>query len=117
MRHANSKDLEDLIEDIYDYREIYGQGFPEPLIYVDNIYINKANISIIGKNKDTVKFSKNGIVYIRFRAKDLIEEMDQHVNMNFKLVGRANMNEWNGVFTPQIFIDNYELTESKDTDF
>ena len=26
MRHANSKDLEDLIEDIYDYREIYGQS-------------------------------------------------------------------------------------------
>ena len=117
VRHANSKDLEDLIEDIYDYREIYGQGFPEPLIYVDNIYINKANISIIGKNKDTVKFSKNGIVYIRFRAKDLIEDIDQHANMNFKIVGRANMNEWNGVFTPQIFIDNYELTETKDTDF
>ena len=117
VRHANSRDLEDLITNIDEYKDIYGQGFPEPLIYVDNIYITNSDISIIGKNKDTVKFTKNGIVYIRFRAKDLIEELKGYKNINIKIVGRANMNEWNGVFTPQIFIDNYELTESKDTDF
>lgn len=117
VRHANSKDLEDLITNIDEYKDIYGQGFPEPLIYVDNIYINKANIQIIGKNKNTVKFSKNGIIYIRFSAKDLIEEMDQHANMNFKIVGRANMNEWNGVFTPQIFIEQYQIMEDNLLDF
>lgn len=118
VRRGNSKDLDELIEDISEYEDIYGQGFNEPLIYIEDLYINKKDIQIIGKNKDTVKITKNGIAFMKFHAKDFINELEDKKNeLKLNIVGRANMNEWAGTFTPQIFIDNYELREVRDTDF
>ena len=118
VRRGNSKDLDELIEDISEYEDIYGQGFNEPLIYIEDLYVNKKDIQIIGKNKDTVKITKNGIAFMKFHAKDFISELEDKKNeLKLNIVGRANMNEWAGTFTPQIFIDNYELREVRDTDF
>jgi len=34
-----------------------------------------------------------------------------------EIVGKANLNEWMGTVTPQIFIENYEIMEDKLIDF
>ena len=65
----------------------------------------------MGTNKDTVKITKNGIAYIKFKAKDLIEELNKYNKIKMEIVGRANINEWGGRITPQIFIDDYEVTD------
>ena len=66
----------------------------------------------MGKNKDTVKFEKFGIAYMKFHAKDLIEELNQHPDMKIEVVGRANLNEWGGKVTPQIFIEDIEVKDN-----
>lgn len=63
----------------------------------------------MGKNADTVKIVKFGIAYMKFHAKDFIEELNQYNEITLDVVGRANLNEWMGNYTPQIFIDNYEV--------
>lgn len=111
-RYANDSDIQDLIMDIAKYENIWGTGNDEPLIYIKGINITKDDIQIIGSSKDTVKFLVNGVVYIQFHAKQLIEDLNKYPEMSLEVVGRANINEWGGYTTPQIFIKNYEIKRS-----
>lgn len=111
IRMAADKDIADIILDLDQYRYLYGQNIDEPLIYINDINLTKNDIQIIGKNADTVKFEKFGITYIKFHAKDLINELGLYDEMKVELVGRPNVNEWMGNYTPQIMIEDYEVSD------
>lgn len=111
IRMAADKDIADIILDLDQYRYLYGQNIDEPLIYISDINLTKNDIQIIGKNADTVKFEKFGITYIKFHAKDLINELGMYNEMKVELVGRPNVNEWMGNYTPQIMIEDYEISD------
>lgn len=108
---ANSKELEKIINDLGSYPQLWGQHNPEPLIYIKDINLAPSDIQIIGKNKDTVKFEKFGITYIQFHAKQLIEDLSNLNDIKMEIVGKANINEWMGRITPQIFIEGYEVSD------
>ena len=93
IRTAAEKDISNIIFDLDQYRNLYGQNIDEPLIYISDINLTKNDIQIIGKNADTVKFEKFGITYIKFHAKDLINELGLYNEMKVELVGRPNVNE------------------------
>lgn len=116
-RQALSKDLPDLIKDLARYRSVWSQQNDEALIYIKDLHFSFDEVQIMGKNKDTVKIVKNGIAYMKFFAKEMIEELKQHDDIKMEIVGRANLNYWNGITTPQIFIENYEIKEDKLIDF
>ena len=82
------------------------------MIHVSDINITMNDVQVMGKNKDTVKFEKFGIAYMKFHAKDLIEELSKHPSMKVEVVGRANLNEWGGKVTPQIFIEDIEVKDN-----
>ena len=112
IRKAADKDIADIILDLDQYRYLYGQNIDEPLIYISDINLTKNDIQIIGKNADTVKFEKFGITYIKFHAKDLINKLGLYNEMRVELVGRPNVNEWMGNYTPQIMIEDLEVFDS-----
>ena len=109
IREGTDSDIKFIIKDIDKYEGIWGTNVPEPLIYIKNIKANGSNIQIMGKNKDTVKITYNGIAYMKFHAKEFIEEMGGKDEINLEVIGRANLNRWGGLETPQIFIDSYSL--------
>lgn len=111
-RIAADKDIKDLIIDIGAHNGIWGQGMPEPLIHVTDINITMNDVKIMGKNMDTIKIEKFGISYMKFHAKDLIEELRKYPTMKIEIVGRANINHWAGNIIPQIFIDDYEVFDN-----
>lgn len=111
-RIAADDDLADIICDIGAHNGIWGQGNPEPMIHVSDINITMNDVQVMGKNKDTVKFEKFGIAYMKFHAKELIEELNKHPDMKIEVVGRANLNEWGGKVTPQIFIEDIEVKDN-----
>lgn len=113
VRKANSPDLSDLILDLDNYHTLYGQNVKEPYIYIQNISFSKDDVRIMGRNSDTVKIEKNGIAYMKFHAKDFIEDLARYNEFDMEVVGRANVNEWGGRYTPQIFIENYELRDGR----
>ena len=117
IRTPYDSDLKTLIEEIYTYRDIWAVQNPEPLIYIKDINLPASSVQIIGKNKDTLKFSINGITYIKFFAKEMIEQVTQLGELHFEIIGKANVNEYMGTLTPQIMIENYEVRETKLTDF
>ena len=83
------------------------------MIYIKDINLEKSDIQIIGSRADTLKFEKFGITYIKFFAKDMIEELNKYSSIKLEIVGRANINEWMGRKTPQIMIENYEIKDDK----
>ncbi len=100
----------ELIDDLDNYRDVWSQQNDEPLIYVHNLNIDADSIQVIGRNHDTIKWNKNGVTYIKFLAKDLIQELSEKNGLvNIELVGHARMNEWNGRRTPQIMIEEVEV--------
>ena len=105
--------LNDLIIDIDKYRDIYSQQNDEPLIYISDINLVKNDIQIIGSNHDTVKIIKNNIVYIMFHAKDLINELAKYDNIHLDIIGRGNVNYWGGNVTPQIIINDYQVSDGR----
>lgn len=108
---ANNKELEKIVNDLGSYPQLWGQHNPEPLIYIKDINLTPNDIQIIGKNKDTIKFEKFGITYIQFHAKQLIEDLSNLNDIKMEIVGKANINEWMGRITPQVFIEGYEVSD------
>lgn len=116
IRQGSALDLTELILDLGKHPEAWGQCNPESKIYVEDLYINKEDIQVIGSRSDTIKFENNGITYIQFHAKQLIQELSEIEGANefkFNIVGHANINYWGGRCTPQLFIDAYEVENGK----
>lgn len=111
-RAASDKDLELLIYELGAQPELWGQGNPEPLIYVHDIYVSPLEIQVMGAKKDTLKIEKNGIAYMKFHATDMIEQLNKCNEIKMNVVGRANINEWMGNETPQIFIEDWEIIDN-----
>ena len=110
-RIAADKDISDLITDLTKHNNIWGQHNNEPMIHVTDININSSDVQIMGKNQDTIKILKNGIAYMFFKCKNRIDEFKQFKQMKINVVGRANMNEWMGNYTPQIFVSDFEISD------
>jgi single-stranded-DNA-specific exonuclease len=112
VRGADSKDLYDLVIDLGSQNGIWGQGNAEPVVCVENILCSPRNVRIMGSNQDTLKIEYNGMSYLKFRAKDLIEKINKYsadTQLSITIVGRCNLNEWGGRVSPQLFIDDCEI--------
>ena len=112
IRDAMDNDIDNLIKDVGEYGYIWSNQNDEPTLYIDNIILSTNEIQIIGTNRDTVKFIKNGITYIKFKANELIDELSGMKDIIMKIVGRCNINEWNGIKNSQIIIDDYEIIDN-----
>lgn len=116
---GNYSDIGNLVTDLGTHSDLWGQQNKEPVIIVENITIPKKSIQYIGSKKDTVKFIFNDMVYMIFKAQDVIDQINAFSGntLNITCAGRANINKWGGRTTPQIFIDSIDLKESSVYDF
>lgn len=105
--------------DIYaiaEMKSLWCKGFEEPLFHVRLKDVHQANISVIGKNKDTLKFKYNYIEFIKFKCTP--EEITSVIGekpVDIELVGKFDVNEWNGRTTPQVKVVDMEVKPSVDT--
>jgi single-stranded-DNA-specific exonuclease len=92
--------------------QIYGQNVPESLVMIKDIHLSKNMLTLMGKNKDTIKITfPNGVCAIMFRqSEELFNKMCQD-NMVLNIVAKCNCNEWNGRVTPQLLVEDFELRE------
>lgn len=114
---ATSILLPQLIIDLDDYSFCWSQNNSEPNIHVTDLNVTWDDIDVVGKNQDTLRIHKNGITFIKFFAKDLIEELKQYNNLKIELVGRASINHFAGKVTPQILIQACEVKEDSVMEF
>ena len=118
-RQAMNDDLTNLITEIGNYKFIWTTSNDEPLIYIKDLHFKKSEIQVLGKDGATFKVVKNGVAYMKFFAKDLIEEIKALPGEDVKIevVGKANLNEWGGRVTPQIIVEKIDIKEDSLLDF
>ena len=104
-----SDQIAEAVLDLTKYPEIWGKDNEEPLIVVENIRLTDKDIVVYDKNSITVKFSYGGVDYLKFSAEGLRDELDGMKEIEITIIGRANLNEWQGTTKPQIFIEDYNL--------
>lgn len=119
IRNATDNDINNLILDVCSMSDIYGQGNPEPLIQIQNLYVNPEDVKIMGARKDTIKITVNGISYIKFFAsKDLIPDIQSSSStLCLNLVCKPALNHYLGNVYPQMQIVEYEMKPASICDF
>ena len=118
--NGNCSYLSELIEELSDYNELWGQGNPEVLIAIENININPKTIMFRGESNNTIAFTFNGIEYIKFKDDELahtLENAKDDNSINLTIVGTPQINTWGGKSTKQIQIKAVEVKETNIYDF
>lgn len=114
-------DIEELsipfIHEIDKYNWLWGTGLKEPMVAIENIVVKRTDIHVQGKNFNSVAFTIDDIKFVQFNmAEDnpLLEwasawdgEDDDSIEMN--IIGKVGLNEYKGVYTPQVTIDDIEI--------
>lgn len=94
-----------------------GQGMPVPQVAVENITLSPTNVTLMGKNRNTIKVTDNNVSYIIFGAdEDVYNKFISDPNLTLTVVGEPNVNEWQGTHSAQVIVNDYELTECDSTD-
>lgn len=91
----------------------WGQEVPEALVAVESIDLSQVSVNLLSPDKHpTLKLHLPcGIDIMKFKSSQ--EEYEEFTlpNKYLTLVGICKKNEWNGKVTPQIIIEDFELTE------
>ena len=84
-----------------------------PRFFIDNIHINGRDIVELGNNKTTIKFTYDGIEYIKFFCSKEYRKaiyVGEDVDLDIQLIGELSINEWNGNKRKQVVIDKMECS-------
>ena len=101
------------IMDIGKLKPIWGQGLSEPQVAIENVNVRSNNLTLMSPDKKpTLRITlPGGLTLVKFRSSQ--EEYDSLYSdtgcITLNIVGTCNLNEWNGNFSPQIIIEDYEI--------
>ena len=120
----NAEDIDvAFIKAIDDMKDMFGQGVKEPLVHISHIPVYKESTIIMGKNLNTWKTIFNDeLAFVMFsvdRDKDQIIQEYENEEETFDsllgymdVVGKATLNNYKGILTPQIIVKDYEFTKA-----
>lgn len=104
------------ILDIADMDNLWGKDINEALVAVENIKVTSDMVTVYSKKNLTIKINlPNNISAMIFNASDEEVAKLQTNNTGYveiNLVAKCNRNEWMGNITPQLFIEDWEATDS-----
>lgn len=108
-----------LIYELANWRELWGQNIDEPLIAIRGVKLDKSSLRFIGAGGKTMRIDlpQDRISFIKFFMKeDEIEELTPPDNgmLVLDIIGTFQKNSFNGFTSPQIQIEDYEIAKRVD---
>lgn len=99
------------ILNIANYNYLWGQMVKEPFIVVEKLNVSADNASVM--KGPAVKIVQNGIEFVKFKmSEEEVEALIPSEGVNeITIVGTCTINTWGGRTTPQVFIEDYEITK------
>ena len=97
-------------------KELWGKDFNEAMVAVKDLKVSKDMVTVYRKTSNTLKITlPNKVSIMKFNATDeecemLENQKGAYVQMD--IVGSCHINEFFGNVTPQIFMEEYEVTGS-----
>ena len=102
----------DIVE-IAELKSLWGQGVEEPLVAIEHINIHNGNVVLMSPDKSpTLKITlPNGTSLIKFKSsQEEYEKLHSETGcITINVVGKCERNIWNGIVSPQIIIEDYEI--------
>ena len=102
----------DIVE-IAELKSLWGQGVDEPFVAIEHINVYAGNVVLMSPDKSpTLKINlSNGTSLIKFKAtQEEYERLKSETGcVTINVVGKCERNIWNGVTSPQIIIEDYEI--------
>lgn len=96
---------------IGQYNYLWGQQLDKPKIAIEDINITPDNVQVM--KGPSLKFTINGIEYIKFKAtEEEIKLFQDNAIVNITIVGECDINTWGGTERPQIIIVDYEVNKA-----
>ena len=106
---------------------LWGNGLPEPLFAITNVNLSVGDISLIGSNKNMLKFKKGDHDFIKYYSgSEELDKMCMRTKKGFgkspsritlDLICKMEINEWDNGFEvreyPQLIIVDYNVKEAK----
>lgn len=105
----------DMLREMASYNDLWGNSIPQPK-FAMSMHYNADEIKVMGADASSLKISQDGVDFVAFKCKDLIHQMRAQGQGHVTIVGRPQLNEWNGRTTIQIMIDDIELFQLADND-
>lgn len=101
------------ILDIAKHKDLWGQSIPEPYICLKDIPLNVGNVQLLAADRNpTIKIHLDcGVDIMKFKSSQKEYESLIEPNTYITLIGKTNINEWNGRVTAQIMCEDYELEQ------
>lgn len=97
---------------------LWGKDMDEPLICIKNLKLIPEQVTVYNKRGNTIRINAEGISFIKFLATDkMCEELTPSGWIEINIVGRADINKWNGQEYPQILIEDVEIIDRCDSAF
>lgn len=115
--YGNDEINEKEILDICSLHDYYGQGFEEPMIALENLYVK--DIVLLSPDKNpTLKITlPNNISIIKFKSsQEEYERLKSDIAnkaVKINLVGKCSQNFWNGNVSAQIIMEDYEIVKEE----
>ena len=104
------------ILDIANMASYWGTELDEPYVAIEGLKVTPDMINIYEKKTNTIKISlQNGVSIMKFNAdQELCDKLTKNNTgyIEMDIVGRCNKNEWNGVESAQIFVEDFNITDS-----
>lgn len=95
---------------IGQYNYLWGQQLDKPKIAIEDINITPDNVQVM--KGPSLKFTVNGIEYIKFKAtEEEIKLFQDNEVVNITIVGECDINTWGGIERPQIIVTDYEVNK------
>ena len=107
-----AEDFGDILLTIAEHPELWGNDIEEPTVVIENIPCYKEQLFVMGENKDSAKFTHNGVEFVKFKSSDFIQEMQAYDRGRITVYGKIKKNTWAGRTTPQILIEDYEIEDA-----
>lgn len=109
-----------LIRDIDSARWIWCTGISEPKLAIENICITRKDITVQGKDSNSIFFMIDNIKFVQFKMVDgdplydfvnswTAEDDDE---IEFNVVGTCSINNYNNVLTPQFVINDVQTIQN-----
>lgn len=99
----------EVIQSIFALSDVWGTNIEDPLFLLKLKCPIDGGFTVLGNEKNTIKLTFHNIEIIKFRSSE--NEYNEIKNLGkmveFTIVGKFSVNEYNGKKTPQVIVENW----------
>lgn len=98
----------EMLYQMASYDDLWGNSIPQPK-FAFTIDYGKTDILVMGKDHSSLKIRCGQIDFVAFKNSALVDQITSMPNGTATIVGRPQINEYNGNVSVQIMIDDISL--------